>query len=131
MRHAGGGPIGARFAGVPGLDDRLPERSYAERQIGNETPVRPASAVIGHSRRHLQTTAHQRERKIVQQRAVVEQMVAAAAGTVAGELPLLKNQVAGAAADDARRQALQRRSQRAEHMTVGLAECASAAVTDS
>ena len=80
LRRAVLGPRGAGLAGVERIDQRLPDRLRPQRQVRHEALVRPAVAIVGHARRHRQATLDQRQRKIVEQRAVIKKMIRGGSG---------------------------------------------------
>ena len=103
VRRSGQGSQGSRASKAS--TNASPDRFRPQRQVGHEALVRPAFSIVGHPRRHRQATLDQLQREVVEQRAVIEKMIAAAAGAVARKLPAADRQVAGASALDARRKA--------------------------
>src|SRR5205085_1029546 len=80
-------------------------------QVGDELSMAAPLAILRLPRRHVQALGDQLERKIIEQRAVVQQMLAPTAHRIARKLSFLPNKIANAAILDARRQLRERRAQ--------------------
>jgi hypothetical protein len=91
-----------------------------DRQIGDKVLVATALPVLGLARRRLQAVGDQRQRKIVQQRPVVQQMRPLATQTVPGKLPAIDRQIARPAANRCRNQPPHGSGKDAERIAVGL-----------